>query len=114
MDILTFLVDKLKAITEGWSTTQYILLAGGVTVTIYAMLRAYHAVKIGSYKLWSMVAKLGLSIVVLAFAYPYAVDLYNSAEQLTGSPLYGILAILAGVFFGYNTVKMLLSKPKSA
>ncbi len=114
MDILAFVIGKIKAITEGWSTTQYALLAGGIVVTIYAMLRAYHAVKIGSYKLWSMIAKLGLSIIVLAFAYPYALDLYNSAEQLTGSPLYGLLAILAGVFFGYNTVKMLLSKPKSA
>ena len=111
MNPLSFLINYIKEETAGWSTYQWALLLGGVIVAGYALARALRASRIGSYKLWMLAFKAGFSLIVLAFAWPYVQDLYNTAVELTGSPLYGVLSIILGVFFGYNVVmKMLRGK----
>ena len=113
MNPLTFLINYIKEETAGWNTYQWALLAGGLLVAGYALARALRASRIGSYKVWMLVFKAGFSLIVLAFAWPYAQDLYNTAVSLTGSPLYGVLSIILGVFFGYNVVmKMLKGKSR--
>ncbi len=113
MNPLSFLINYIKEETAGWNELQWALLLGGLVVAGYALIRALRASRIGSYKLWMLTFKAGFSLIVLAFAWPYAQDLYNTAVGLTGSPLFGFLSIILGVFFGYNVVmKMLRGKSR--
>lgn len=110
-DIIDNIIEYIKQVTSGWNELQWALLLAGIVVAGYAVIRALRASRIGSYKLWMLVFRAGFALVVLAFAYPYAVEIYNTAVGLTGSPLFGFLSIILGVFFGYNVVmKMLKGK----
>ncbi|MCE4601268.1 MAG: hypothetical protein F7C38_06875 [Desulfurococcales archaeon] len=111
--IINNIIEYFKQLTSDWTQLQWALLLAGIVVAVYAVFKALRASRIGSYKLWMMTFKIGFSLVVLAFAWPYALDLYNTAVELTGSPIYGFLSIILGVFFGYNVMKAVLRGKKN-
>ncbi len=110
--IINWGLGKLQEYLGNFSETQWLLLILGITITAVATYHAWKAQRMATYKLSIWGAKLGLTLIVLAFAWPWAVDLYNSAMQVTGNPILSVMAVLAGGFLGYNIIKLLFRKRK--
>jgi len=107
---VNFMYAEFVEYTSTFNEMQWMLLISGsilVTLSLYAAWKAFKPMK---YKIALMFAKLGLIMIVLAFAWPCAVDLYNTALQLTGNPLTAVMFVVLGGFIGYNTIKMILTR----
>ena len=107
--LFNYAIGKLAEYTSSFNDIQWFLLIGGGALVAIALYAAWKSYRPMSYKLSISIAKLGLTMIVLAFAWPYACELYNTAVQYTGNPVYGFIAIILGSFLGYNIAMLILS-----
>ena len=110
--IINWGLAKLHEYLGSFTEIQWLLLILGGFIVAVCIHYAWKATRPATYKLAVWGAKLGLTLVVLAFAWPYAVDLYNSAMNYTGNPIISAMAVIAGGFLGYNVIKLLFRKKK--
>lgn len=101
---------KFVDITSTWSEFQWMLFGVGLFLLIVSVIQAMRAKKIFSYKLATFGIKVSFTLIVLAFAWPYAIDLYNTAKEVFGNPVVAFGVVLVGGIFGYNIVKLLLMR----
>ncbi len=110
--LINEVLNRLLGYIAGFSETQWLLLILGAFITIVSIYYAWKAVRPASYKLSVMGAKVGLTLIVLAFAWPWAKEIYESAMQYTGNPVLSILAVFAGGFLGYRIIMLLFKRRK--
>jgi len=110
--IINWGLAKLHEYLGSFTEIQWLLLILGGFIVAVSIYYAWKAVRPATYKLAVWGAKLGLTLVVLAFAWPYAVDLYSTAYQYTSNPILSAMAVLVGGFLGYNIVKLLFKRKK--
>jgi len=107
--LFNYALAKLAEYTSNFSNIQWLLLIGGICIVATALYAAWKSYRPMSFKASLIAAKIGLTMVVLTFAWPYASELYETAVSATGNPLYGFIAIIIGSFLGYNIAKIVLT-----
>jgi len=110
--LINEVINRLLGYLADFSETQWLLLVLGIFITLVSIYYAWKSVRPASYKLSIMGAKIGLTLIVIAFAWPWAKEIYEAAMQYTGNPILSILAVFAGGFLGYGIIMLLFKRKK--
>ena len=91
---------------------QWFFLIVGLTLLVISIVNAIRAKTFGGYKLWAIMFKVSIFLIVLAFAWQNIIWVYEQTMQLTGNPVAAFLMIALAGILGINVVKTLLERAK--
>jgi len=91
---------------------QWFFLIVGLTLLVISIVNAIRARTFGGYKLWAIMFKVSIFLIVLAFAWQNIIWVYEQTMQLTGNPVAAFLMIALAGILGINVVKTLLERAK--
>jgi len=111
-DGLNFFIQWLEGQVAQFREPQWLLLSLGVALAVVAIVMAVRAKRMFSWWMASKIFKVAAFMIILAFAWPWAEELYNYALEATGNPILSLGAVVLGGFLGYNLVLNLLKRAK--